>query len=174
MSTARPFATVIFPRRISGVELIDAVNALSIDGGNTDFWQGGPGPHADNDAACVIGQVSPNLYEQMKVVDSSDPRGVDWILPHHLYSIVRVVSHAWPVGYVAGSDSRADAVVAVNRFADRLREYFRVGVLKSPWPQEVAVCATCNTITWLVHGDPYCPNDGGNPPIKTVKVAPVE
>lgn len=173
MSVTRPSVTVMLPEPVSGDELIDAVRTLSNGGEGTDFWL--DKRHDGLGDVYVIGQVSQNLYDQIQVIPTPTLRRVIWIREDQTYISIDVVSHPWPVGYTAGSDSHADAVMAVGRFADELLQHFESSdVEKTPWPQEVDVCTTCNTITWLVHGDPYCPNDGGNPPIKTVKVAPVE
>lgn len=169
MTKSRPVAivTVNFDRLISGKELIDAVGSLS-EGLHTSFRQ----DHwYDDGDVFFVGQDSPYPYRQLVVSPARRVRGVR---RGQLYSAVEVMSHQWPGQHEQGKYSYSAVIDEVKQFAAHLENFFADKSHASIWPQDVVVCAICETITWWEFGQELCPRHGREAPTKTVRVTLAE
>lgn len=168
---SKPLAsiTVQLPRAITGSGLMAAVKAVAEEN-KTSFYSD---HHFDDGDAYLIGQVSGYPYDHILVAPKQDNSSVR---PDESYNQVVVMSHSWPVStYMVGYADDAPIKV-VQIFAEALKRYLS-GVSEdtksSVWPQEVTVCAVCQHIVSRSFDETYCPNDGKNPPTRTIKVVPV-
>lgn len=170
MSKPLAVVTVEFTQPVKGSKLIAAVRTLSESDDHhygTSFWHE---QAFDNGDVFVIGQFSKYPYDQILVAPAREIKGVR---PDETYGKVEVMSHQWPANYFPVGYEDASVINSVRSFAKKLQDYFAdepVIAQVSAWPQDVTVCAICESITRQGIDDTFCPKDGKNPPTKTVQV----
>lgn len=172
MNKPKAVVTVTFPHPVTGAELMGAVKS-AIESKDNNYRQFRNEQRYDNgDVSFIIGHASGYPYEHIVIAPTQE---LLEIRPDETYESVVVMSHSWPVStYLVGYGDDAPINV-VRKFAEMLQLHFSESPVtsSSPWPQEIKVCAICETIIRSNFEGTHCPNDGHNPPTKTVKVTPV-